>query len=70
MSTEIVDETEVRRWFAEGRTYQFMVDEYARKYSTDVRAAIFAEYRRRHGLQRASTDPLEALWRASPVKET
>ena len=46
----IVDEEEVRRWLADGRTYQFMADAYERQYALQVPASVFGEYRREHGL--------------------
>lgn len=41
---------EVLRWLEEGRTYQWMVEEYARKYNLDVTISMFAAIRRRHGI--------------------
>lgn len=48
---KIVDETEVKRWFEEGRTYQEMVDTYAEKYDIAIGVSAFANFRRRHGLE-------------------
>lgn len=50
--TKIQDDAEVRRWFEEGRTYRWMVDEYERKYNMKVSATMFSSYRQRHGLPR------------------
>lgn len=50
--TKIVDEAEVMRWFEEGRTYQWMTDEYLRKYNVEVNPSMWASWRRRRGLKR------------------
>lgn len=47
---ESVDE--VLRWIAEGRTYQWMVEEYARKYNKEITKSAFANVRARMGLER------------------
>jgi hypothetical protein len=47
-----VDETEVIRWFEEGRTYAWMVEEYRRKYDIDTVPSLWGNFRRRRGLQR------------------
>ena len=54
---EIVDEEQVRRWFAEGRTYQFMVDTYERVYGKTVSASVFGEFRRANGVERGTAWP-------------
>jgi hypothetical protein len=51
-ASKIVDEQEVRRWFAEGRTYAWMVAEYQRKYQLIVVGSMFGNFRRRRGLER------------------
>ncbi|MEV5330874.1 hypothetical protein [Streptomyces werraensis] len=49
---KIQDEQEVIRWFEEGRTYQWMIDEYKRKYNIDTVASMWGNFRRRRGLDR------------------
>ncbi|TQM63820.1 hypothetical protein [Humibacillus xanthopallidus] len=51
-ATKIQDETEVRRWFDEGRTYQWMADEYLRKYRLEMSQSAFSNLRRRRGWER------------------
>jgi hypothetical protein len=50
--TKIVNEQEVMRWFAEGRSYQWMVEEYKRKYGIDTVPSLWGNFRRRRGLER------------------
>ena len=58
VATKIQDEREVLRWFAEGRTYQWMVEEYRRKYS------MWGNFRRRRGLdQRLTRDADLIPWK-------
>lgn len=52
---KIVDESEVVRWFEEGRTYQWMIDEYKRKYNIDTVSSMWGNFRRRRGLDRRIT---------------
>jgi hypothetical protein len=52
---KIVDETEVIRWFEQGKTYQWMADEYVRKYNIETQLSMWGNFRRRHGLARRIT---------------
>ena len=52
---KIVSEQEVIRWFEEGRTYQWMVEEYRRKYNIDTVPSLWGNFRRRRGLARRIT---------------
>ncbi|MFF8845486.1 hypothetical protein ACF08N_22630 [Streptomyces sp. NPDC015127] len=52
---KIQDEQEVIRWFEEGRTYQWMINEYKRKYNIDTVASMWGNFRRRRGLDRRIT---------------
>ncbi|GAA2776190.1 hypothetical protein GCM10010521_63650 [Streptomyces rameus] len=52
---KIQDEQEVIRWFQEGRTYQWMIDEYKRKYDIETVASMWGNFRRRRGLDRRIT---------------
>ncbi|GAA0967362.1 hypothetical protein [Actinocorallia libanotica] len=49
---KIQDESEVIRWFEEGRTYQWMVEEYKRKYNIETVPSLWSNFRRRRGLER------------------
>lgn len=51
-ATKIQDEAEVIRWFEEGRTYSWMVDEYRRKYNIETVPSLWGNFRRRRGLAR------------------
>lgn len=50
MGRKIQDAGEVRRWIAEGRTYKWMAEEYARKYNIDISPSAFSEFRKREGI--------------------
>ncbi|WP_018728533.1 hypothetical protein [Salinispora pacifica] len=51
-SSKIQNEQELIRWFEERRSYQWMVQEYKRKYDIDVVPSFFGNFRRRRGLER------------------
>lgn len=53
--SKIQDEGEVLRWFEEGRTYRWMVEQYMEKYGIETSLSMWANYRRRHGLDRRIT---------------
>ena len=64
--TKIQDEDEVLRWFAEGRTYQWMVGEYLRKYKIATVHSMWGNFRRRHSLaQRVTRDADLIPWKVS-----
>lgn len=50
--SKIQDAAEVKRWYEEGKTYAWMVQEYARKYDLEVTQSMFSNFRHRHGLRR------------------
>lgn len=50
--SKIQNEQEVLRWFEEGRTYEWMVEEYLRKYNIQTGITMWANFRRRRGLPR------------------
>lgn len=54
-ASKIQNEQEIIRWFDEGRTYSWMVEEYRRKYGIETRTSMFGNFRRRRGLQRRQT---------------
>lgn len=51
---KIQDEGELIRWIEEGKTYQWMVEEYRRKYNIETVPSMFSNFRRRKGLERRS----------------
>lgn len=51
-ASKIVDEQEVIRWFNEGRTYEWMCQEYLRKYNIETVPSLWGNFRRRRGLAR------------------
>lgn len=51
-ASKIVDEQEVLRWFEEGRTYEWMCQEYRRKYDVETVPSLWGNFRRRRGLVR------------------
>lgn len=52
---KIVNEQEVIRWFEEGKTYQWMVEEYRRRYNIETVPSLWGNFRRRRGLARRIT---------------
>ena len=64
---KIQDETEVKRWFAEGKTYEWMCQEYERKYNLQVVPSTFGNFRRKHGIPlRIVRDEALIPWRLKP----
>jgi hypothetical protein len=55
VASKIQNEQEVLRWFAEGRTYTWMIDEYRRKYNIETTPSLWGGFRRRRGLPRRIT---------------
>ncbi|MEU7905900.1 hypothetical protein [Actinoplanes sp. NPDC049118] len=53
--TKIVNMEEVKTWMDEGRTYQWMVDEYLRKYDIQTNPSMWGNVRRRLALDRRTT---------------
>lgn len=51
-ATKIVSEQEVLKWFDEGRTYAWMVEQYRVKYNLEVGQSMFGNFRKRRGLDR------------------
>lgn len=49
--SKIVDEQEVKRWFADGWTAPQMIAEYQRKYGIETSPSMWGNFRRRHGLE-------------------
>jgi len=66
-ATKIQDEAEVRRWFEEGRTYQWMIEEYRRKYNIETVPSMWGNFRRRRGLvRRINRDDDMIPWEVKP----
>jgi len=66
-ASKIVNESEVIRWFEEGRTYQWMIDEYKRKYNIDTVASMWGNFRRRRGLDPRIVRDTELIpWEVKP----
>lgn len=63
--SKIEDPDEIRRWIMEGRTYQWMVDQYREKYHKDVSRTMFSNFRALHGLPPRQSESLKAVipWR-------
>ncbi|MEU0739271.1 hypothetical protein [Streptomyces sp. NPDC006134] len=53
--TKIVDENEVLKWFQQGKTYAWMVQQYKELYGRETSISMWANYRRRHLMQRRIT---------------
>lgn len=49
-TSKIQNEQEVVRWFEEGRSYGWMMQEYLRKYKIHTTISMWGNFRRRHGL--------------------
>lgn len=65
--SKIVNEQEVIRWFEEGCTYHWMVEEYRRKYNIETVPSMWGNFRRRRGLNRRITRDDELIpWHVKP----
>lgn len=66
-NTKIQDEHEAVRWFEEGRTYGWMVDQYNEKYHIETSPSMWAMFRRRKGLpMRIARDDKLIPWAVKP----
>lgn len=66
-ASKIVDEQEVLRWFEEGRTYEWMCQEYLRKYNVETVPSLWGNFRRRRGLtRRIVRDDMLIPWAIKP----
>lgn len=62
--TKIVNEQEVLRWFAENRSYRWMVEQYRSKYGIETNPSMWGNFRHRRGLDRRTTQNDELIpWR-------
>jgi hypothetical protein len=65
-ASKVQNEQELVRWIEEGKTYQWMVEEYKRKYNIDVVPSFFGNFRRRRGLERRTLRDDDLLpWKMS-----
>ncbi|GAA4727435.1 hypothetical protein GCM10023328_02060 [Modestobacter marinus] len=60
-ASKIVDEGEVFRWFAEGKTYEEMIALYREKYSVETTIGLWANFRRRKGMAPRTTRDLDLI---------
>lgn len=66
-ASKIVNEQEATRWIEEGRTYQWIIDEYKRKYNIETTISMWGNFRRRKGIDTRIVRDEELMpW---PVKE-
>ncbi len=64
---KIQDEAEVVRWFEEGRSYNWMVEEHDRKYHVLLTPSAFSNFRVRKGLsRRIAREPNLIPWEVNP----
>ncbi|GAA5154305.1 hypothetical protein GCM10023340_37650 [Nocardioides marinquilinus] len=49
--TKVRDLPEALEWLRQGRTYQWIADEYVRKYGVETTVSMWAVLRRRHGIE-------------------
>ena len=64
---KVRDNTEVRRWFEQGKPYSWMIEEYRRKYDEETSKSMWGNYRRRQGLERRiNRDASLIPWRVGP----
>ncbi|WNV90325.1 hypothetical protein [Umezawaea sp. Da 62-37] len=50
-ASKIQSEQEVLDWLADGKTYQWMVEEYRRKYHIETTISMWSNFRKRRGLE-------------------
>ena len=66
-ASKIVDESEAKRWFEQGRTYQWMVDRYLEKYNLETRISMWSNLRSRRGWERRFVRDDDLIpWRVNP----
>lgn len=65
--SKVQDMQEAVRWLEEGRTYQWIVDEYLRKYNIETTISMWAALRRRQGIDaRIVRDEALIPWAVKP----
>lgn len=65
--SKVQDLAEALQWLEEGRTYQWIVDEYLRKYNVETTISMWAALRRRHGIDnRIVRDEALIPWAVKP----
>jgi hypothetical protein len=65
--SKVQDKQEAILWLEDGKTYQWIVDEYRRKYQIETTISMWAALRRRHGLNtRIVRDEALIPWAVKP----
>jgi len=65
--SKVQDMAEAVKWLEEGKTYQWIVDEYRRKYGIDTTISMWAALRRRQGIDnRIVRDDTLIPWAVKP----
>jgi len=65
--SKVQDMQEALRWLEEGKTYQWIVDEYLRKYHIETTISMWAALRRRNGIDlRIVRDEALIPWAVAP----
>jgi len=62
-ASKIQNHTEVARWFREGRTYRWMVDQYREKYHIETTPSMWGNYRRRQAIEPRHARESMVPWR-------
>ncbi len=66
-ATKIQNESEVLRWFDEGKTYAWMMDTYLNKYGIATTQSMWSNFRRSRGLEmRITRDDSLIPWAVKP----
>lgn len=65
--SKLQDPVEFTHWWNEGKTYQWIVDEYRRKYNIEITPGTIGNWRARLGLERRQQRSLELVpWYVEP----
>ncbi|MGW8743565.1 hypothetical protein [Streptomyces sp. NPDC055794] len=66
-ASKVQDETEVRRWLEEGKTYAWIVEQYEEKYGIQTTVPMWSAYRRRKNIKRRVTRDTDLIpWKIAP----
>lgn len=67
-ASKVRDLPEALGWLREGRTYQWIVDEYLRRYGVQTTVSMWAVLRRRHGIERRIVRDRNLIpWEVNPA---
>jgi len=65
--SKVRDLSEALGWLRDGRTYQWIVDEYVRKYGVQTTVSMWSALRRRYGIERRIVRDRELIpWQVDP----